>query len=147
LPKEVVSKVVDKFVLQLEAQLADRHVTIELSDEARAWLVERGYDETMGARPMARLIQSAIKMPLAEELLFGRLKEGGAVRVIVRQDETGGTLGFDYLEGPVSPRPEKVVAEAKKTKSSPSKKSSASARKTSSASKAKPVRTVPKVPL
>jgi ATP-dependent Clp protease ATP-binding subunit ClpA len=101
----------------------------------------------MGARPMARLIQSSIKMPLAEELLFGRLKDGGAVRVIVRQDETGGTLGFDYLDGPVSPRPEKAVAEAKKTKSSLSKKSSASARKTPSVSKAKPVRTVPKVPL
>ncbi len=147
LPKEVVSKVVDKFVLQLEAQLADRHVTIELSDEARAWLVERGYDETMGARPMARLIQSAIKMPLAEELLFGRLKTGGAVRVIVLPDETGGKLGFTYLEGPVSPKPEKVVAEAKKVRVSRSKKSSGSAKKPAVSAKSKPVRTVPKVPL
>src|ERR671920_27560 len=81
LPKEVVSKVVDKFVLQLEAQLADRNVTIELADEARDWLIEHGYDEAMGARPMARLIQSTIKTPLADDVLFGRLKDGGAVKV------------------------------------------------------------------
>ena len=80
-------KVVDKFVLQLEAQLADRNVTIELTDEARDWLVEHGYDEAMGARPMARLIQSTIKTPLADDVLFGRLKNGGAVRVIV-EDRT-----------------------------------------------------------
>ena len=85
LPKEVVQKVVDKFVMQLEAQLADRNVTIELTDEARDWLVEHGYDEAMGARPMARLIQSTIKTPLADDVLFGRLKDGGAVRVD-RQD-------------------------------------------------------------
>ncbi len=87
LPKEVVAKVVDKFVLQLEAQLADRNVTIELSDEARDWLVEHGYDDAMGARPMARLIQSTIKTPLADEVLFGKLKDGGAVRVVVRKPE------------------------------------------------------------
>ncbi len=81
LPKEVVAKVVDKFVLQLEAQLADRNVVIELTDEARDWLIEHGYDETMGARPMARLIQTTIKTPLADQVLFGRLKDGGAVRV------------------------------------------------------------------
>ncbi len=87
LPKEVVSKVVDKFVPQLEAQLADRNVTIELTDEARDWLVEHGYDETMGARPMARLIQQHIKTPLADEVLFGQLKNGGAVRVIVVDED------------------------------------------------------------
>ena len=107
LPKEVVAKVVDKFVLQLEAQLADRNVTIELSDDARSWLVEHGYDETMGARPMARLIQSTIKTPLADEVLFGKLKGGGAVRVVVVKDDEatkGGKaeekLGFEFLEGP-----------------------------------------------
>ena len=89
LPQEVVAKVVDKFVLQLEAQLADRNVTIELADEARDWLVEHGYDEAMGARPMARLIQATIKKPLADEVLFGRLKNGGAVRVVVKTDEDG----------------------------------------------------------
>ena len=74
-----MQKVVEKFVMQLEAQLADRNVTIELADEARDWLVEHGYDEAMGARPMARLIQQTIKTPLADEVLFGRLKNGGAV--------------------------------------------------------------------
>ncbi|MBV8426208.1 MAG: ATP-dependent Clp protease ATP-binding subunit ClpA, partial [Hyphomicrobiales bacterium] len=109
LPKEIVAKVVDKFVLQLEAQLADRNVTIELSDEARSWLVEHGYDETMGARPMARLIQSTIKTPLADEVLFGKLKGGGHVRVTLTKDESGADkLGFEYLDGPVTPKPEKL---------------------------------------
>jgi ATP-dependent Clp protease ATP-binding subunit ClpA len=115
LPKEVVAKVVDKFVLQLEAQLADRNVTIELTDEARDWLIEHGYDETMGARPMARLIQSTIKTPLADDVLFGRLKNGGAVRVIVVKSEDGiESLGFEYPEGPVTPKPEKDVTDAVK---------------------------------
>jgi ATP-dependent Clp protease ATP-binding subunit ClpA len=113
LPKEVVSKVVDKFVLQLEAQLADRNVTIELSEEARVWLVEHGYDEAMGARPMARLIQSTIKTPLADEVLFGRLKNGGAVRVVVVKSDTGiEALGLEFFDGPVTPRPEKAVSDA-----------------------------------
>lgn len=138
LPKEVVGKVVDKFVLQLEAQLADRNVTIELSDDARVWLVDHGYDETMGARPMARLIQSAIKQPLADELLFGKLKQGGGVRVVVEGEDKDKKLGFVYLEGPVTPKPEKAVAEAKaKTgKKAPLRKAVM-----------KPVRSVPKVPL
>jgi ATP-dependent Clp protease ATP-binding subunit ClpA len=115
LPKEVVSKVVDKFVLQLEAQLADRNVTIELADEARDWLIEHGYDEAMGARPMARLIQSTIKTPLADDVLFGRLKNGGAVRVVVKTGEDGkDSLGFEYPEGPITPKPEKDVTEAAK---------------------------------
>jgi ATP-dependent Clp protease ATP-binding subunit ClpA len=110
LPKEVVVKVVDKFVMQLEAQLADRNVTIELSDEARDWLTENGYDEAMGARPMARLIQSTIKTPLADEVLFGKLKNGGAVRVVVKTAEDGKqSLGLEFPEGPVTPKPEKVV--------------------------------------
>ena len=74
LPKEVIAKVVEKFVFQLEAQLADRNVTIELSQEAAEWLIENGYDEQFGARPLARVIQEHIKQPLAEELLFGRLE-------------------------------------------------------------------------
>ncbi len=113
LPKTVVARVVDKFVLQLEAQLADRNVTIELSDEAREWLVENGYDEAMGARPMARLIQQTIKTPLADEVLFGRLKNGGAVKVVVVQSETGiKVLGLEFPDGPVKPKPEKDVAAA-----------------------------------
>ena len=78
-------KVVEKFVLQLEAQLGDRNVTIELSEEAARWLIANGYDELMGARPMARVIQEHIKKPLADEVLFGKLKDGGHVRVIVDQ--------------------------------------------------------------
>ena len=74
LPTEVIAKVVDKFIMQLDAQLADRNVAIELSDQARSWLIEHGYDENMGARPMARVIQTHIKTPLADEVLFGRLK-------------------------------------------------------------------------
>ena len=100
--------VVEKFVLQLEAQLADRDVTIELTDEAAKWLIANGYDELMGARPMARVIQEHIKKPLADEVLFGRLKSGGHVRVIVITDEHGAKLAFDYPDGPVTPRPEKL---------------------------------------
>jgi ATP-dependent Clp protease ATP-binding subunit ClpA len=106
LPTEVIAKVVDKFVMQLEVQLADRHVQIELSDEARAWLVERGYDEAMGARPMSRVIQTHIKTPLADEVLFGRLKHGGTVRVVVSGEGVDAELAFVYPDGPVLPRPE-----------------------------------------
>ncbi|HRJ68151.1 MAG TPA: ATP-dependent Clp protease ATP-binding subunit ClpA [Beijerinckiaceae bacterium] len=105
LPREVIAQVVDKFVLQLEAQLSDRNVTIELSDDARAWLIEHGYDQTMGARPMARLIQTAIKTPLADEVLFGKLKKGGVVRVVVTEKDGTKTISFDYPEGPVEPKP------------------------------------------
>jgi len=76
-----VSRVVDKFVMELEGQLADRNVIIELSDEARKWLAEKGYDVAFGARPLGRVIQEYIKKPLAEELLFGKLAKGGVVRV------------------------------------------------------------------
>ena len=84
---DVIGMVVEKFVLQLEAQLADRDVTIELSEPAKAWLIEHGYDEQMGARPMARVIQEHIKKPLADEVLFGQLKGGGHVRVVLVKDE------------------------------------------------------------
>ncbi len=152
LPKEVVQKVVDKFVLQLEAQLADRNVTIELTDEARDWLVEHGYDEAMGARPMARLIQTTIKTPLADDVLFGRLKDGGAVRVVVKTDEIGlQNLGFEYLEGPVAPKPEKDVTNAARKKPkkarSYSKAKKPSKPKGSGGNGGGGVRTVPKVPL
>ncbi|WP_284177105.1 ATP-dependent Clp protease ATP-binding subunit ClpA [Rhabdaerophilum sp. SD176] len=120
LPREVIAQVVDKFVAGLEAQLADRHVTISLSDEARDWLVEHGYDEAMGARPMARLIQATIKTPLAEEVLFGKLKGGGAVRVIVTEKEGEKKLGLEFPEGPIKPRPEAIPAQPKaKTRAKP----------------------------
>ncbi|MEZ5648620.1 MAG: ATP-dependent Clp protease ATP-binding subunit ClpA [Alphaproteobacteria bacterium] len=87
LPPEVVAKVVDKFIIQLEAQLEDRHVLIELSKPAREWLAKKGYDRLYGARPLARLIQDWIKKPLAEELLFGRLIKGGTVYVDIKDDK------------------------------------------------------------
>jgi ATP-dependent Clp protease ATP-binding subunit ClpA len=110
LPIEVIARVVDKFILQLEAQLADRNVSIELSDEARSWLVTAGYDDSMGARPMARVIQTEIKTPLADEVLFGKLKGGGVVRVVVTADDTGvKKLGFVYPAGPAQPQPERDI--------------------------------------
>jgi ATP-dependent Clp protease ATP-binding subunit ClpA len=87
LSKDVIHQVVEKFVLQLEAQLMDRHVHIELSPEAAAWLGDKGYDDKMGARPLGRVIQEHIKKPLAEELLFGKLTKGGVVRVGVKDDK------------------------------------------------------------
>ena len=84
LPKEVILQVVEKFVLQLEAQLMDRNVAIELTKPAAEWLAERGYDDKMGARPLGRVIQEHIKKPLAEELLFGKLAKGGVVRVAIK---------------------------------------------------------------
>src|SRR5262249_13016574 len=86
---EVVHRVVEKFVLQLEAQLADRGVTFELDPAATAWLAEHGYDERMGARPLGRLIQDVIKRPLADEVLFGQLQKGGIVKVSVETKEDG----------------------------------------------------------
>ena len=84
LSKEVILQVVEKFVLQLEAQLMDRNVHIELTIPAAEWLAERGYDDKMGARPLGRVIQEHIKKPLAEELLFGKLAKGGVVKVGVK---------------------------------------------------------------
>ena len=81
LDSQTILHVVNKFVLELEAQLADKHVTVELDEAARLWLAEHGHDPAMGARPMARLIQEKIKKPLADELLFGRLANGGHVKV------------------------------------------------------------------
>ena len=99
LPKEVIMQVVEKFVLQLEAQLMDRNVTIELTPAAAAWLADKGYDEKMGARPLARVIQEYIKKPLAEELLFGKLVKGGVVKVLVKD----GKIDLQ-VDGPDAPR-------------------------------------------
>jgi len=87
LPKEVIMQVVEKFVLQLEAQLMDRNVHIELTKPAAEWLADKGYDDKMGARPLGRVIQEYIKKPLAEELLFGKLTKGGLVRVGLKNGE------------------------------------------------------------
>jgi len=94
LTPEIIRQVVQKFVIQLEAQLADRHVTIETSDEAADWLAKNGFDELYGARPLARVIQENIKKPLADEILFGKLVKGGHVKVVLKD----GKLAFD-IEG------------------------------------------------
>lgn len=93
LDQQTLGHVVDKFVIQLEAQLEEKNVTITVAESAREWLAERGYDPVMGARPMARVIQEHIKKALAEEILFGRLVEGGAVRI----EAADGELTFEYL--------------------------------------------------
>ena len=106
LPPEVVARVVDKFILQLELQLADRNVHISLDDEAKQWLTDKGYDKLYGARPMGRLIQEKIKQPLAEELLFGKLVHGGEVTVRMKD----GALSFAIEPAP--PRKPKKKAPA-----------------------------------
>jgi len=99
LPKEVILQVVEKFVLQLEAQLLDRNVSIELTPKAAEWLADKGYDDKMGARPLGRVIQEHIKKPLAEELLFGKLAKGGLVKVGIKK----GALDLQ-IEPPQNPR-------------------------------------------
>ncbi|MDX1507926.1 MAG: AAA family ATPase, partial [Woeseiaceae bacterium] len=88
LDQKSVERVVDKLIVELEARLSDNDVTLELDDAARKWIAARGYDPKMGARPMARVIQEHIKRPLAEELLFGKLEEGGHVRISVGDDDS-----------------------------------------------------------
>ena len=117
LPKEVVYEVVRKFVIQLEAQLSERGVTFELTDEAIEWLANKGYDERMGARPLSRVIQEHIKKPLADEVLFGKLKSGGIVKVSVEHTEEGGSgLMLESLEDViVKPKKEPVTPRKRKT--------------------------------
>ncbi len=106
LSPEVVSRVVEKFIMQLESQLGDREVEIVLSEAARTWLAEKGYDRLYGARPLSRVIQEHIKRPLAEELLFGKLTKGGTVKV----DVADGKLVFEFTEGTsTAPREPELV--------------------------------------
>ena len=102
LSSEVVARVVDKFVMELEAQLSDRSVSIELSEPAREWLAQKGYDPLYGARPLARVIQEQIKKPLAEELLFGKLSKGGVVRVDIAEGKPVFTYPEDAAIKPAS---------------------------------------------
>jgi ATP-dependent Clp protease ATP-binding subunit ClpA len=99
LPMHVIMRVVEKFVLQLEAQLMDKNVTFDLTTKASEWLAKNGYDEKMGARPLSRLIQEKIKKPLAEDILFGKLKKGGVVKVYVKNDNI-----FLEISPPEKPR-------------------------------------------
>jgi ATP-dependent Clp protease ATP-binding subunit ClpA len=98
LDQKTVLHVVDKFIAQLEAQLESKKIEIQVESSAKAWIAERGYDVKMGARPMERIIQEHIKKLLAEEILFGRLENGG--KVVVRENE--GELEVDYLEEALS---------------------------------------------
>ena len=108
LSPEIIERVVEKFVLQLEAQLSDRNVTIEMTDKAKAWLGKKGFDADYGARPLARVIQEHVKKPMADELLFGDLKRGGAVKVDLNAEANNGAgeLTFEYF---IAPEPEPVV--------------------------------------
>jgi ATP-dependent Clp protease ATP-binding subunit ClpA len=96
LDNRTVDQVVNKFRFELEQQLAEKNVTIEVDEAARQWLAAHGIDEKMGARPMARAIQEHIKRPLAEELLFGQLSNGGHIRVSA--DDEGLRFSFDHAE-------------------------------------------------
>jgi ATP-dependent Clp protease ATP-binding subunit ClpA len=95
LTRDTISKVVEKFVLELEVQLTDRDVTFDLTPEAAQWLGEKGYDDAFGARPLARVIQDNIKKPLADEILFGKLKDGGTVRILL--DREADKLAFEFI--------------------------------------------------
>ncbi|UHS56610.1 ATP-dependent Clp protease ATP-binding subunit ClpA [Agrobacterium vaccinii] len=161
LPTAVIHKVVQKFVMQLETQLSERNVTFDLHEDAIAWLSEKGYDEKMGARPLGRVIQEHIKKPLANEILFGKLKKGGVVSVSIgkKEDGTDG-LKLDVLPetAPVKPKPEAELKAAKSPGKAKSKAKVAKVEKEDevvaadtdkAAEEAKPRRktnTVPKVP-
>jgi ATP-dependent Clp protease ATP-binding subunit ClpA len=152
LPPEVVYQVVQKFVLQLEAQLADRGVTFDLSEEAVRWLAEKGYDTRMGARPLSRVIQENIKQPLAEEVLFGKLKKGGTVKITVKIGEDGKEAGLNLEaieDGPVTPKPEVLPKEKRPPRKRTPRPAFATARKPPSppTSNGKRGGLVPKVPL
>jgi ATP-dependent Clp protease ATP-binding subunit ClpA len=114
LGRATVARVVDKFILQLELQLAEQNVDVSFDDEAKGWLAEKGYDRLYGARPMGRLIQDQIKQPLAEELLFGKLSEGGEVHVSIKD----GKPVFELTPAP--PKGKRPAAAKKGKKAKPS---------------------------
>jgi ATP-dependent Clp protease ATP-binding subunit ClpA len=113
LGRDTIDRVVEKFVLELEAQLTDRDVTFDLTPEATRWLGEKGYDDAFGARPLARVIQENLKKPLADEILFGQLKDGGTVRVLLDRDND--KLAFEFITDKDKPKalppPKKPKAE------------------------------------
>ncbi len=160
LPTAVIHKVVQKFVMQLETQLSERNVTFDLHEDAIAWLAEKGYDEKMGARPLGRVIQEHIKKPLANEILFGKLKKGGVVSVTIgKKDDGTESLKLDVMPetAPVKPKPEAELKAAKSPGKSKGKTKTAKVEEaevvvveaTKAEEDAKPRRktnTVPKVP-
>ena len=102
LSRDTIDRVVEKFVLELEAQLSDRDVSFDLTPEATRWLGQKGYDDHFGARPLARVIQDHIKKPLADEILFGKLKNGGTVRVLLDREKDA--LVFEFITEEPGPR-------------------------------------------
>ena len=101
----VVETIVEKFVLQLETQLAERRVAITLDPDARRWLARKGYDPKYGARPLARLIQTEVRNPLTDEILFGELEHGGTVRISLADD----ALHFHFEPEPERDAPEDEI--------------------------------------
>jgi len=110
LDAEIIRTVVDKFLVELQVQLDDKKVAIHVDDEAIDWFVEHGYDKSMGARPMLRLVQNKIKKPLAEDILFGKLVNGGDVHVTVENDDI--RLEIDTSDKDKSDKNSKVKADA-----------------------------------
>ncbi|MGB7285358.1 MAG: ATP-dependent Clp protease ATP-binding subunit ClpA [Salaquimonas sp.] len=154
LPTPVIHKVVEKFIMQLEAQLAERGVTFELSKEATSWLAIKGYDEAMGARPLGRVIQEHIKKPLAEEVLFGKLKKGGTVKVTLVKDKDGKEkIALEAIEDtPIKPKKAATPATAKEAGKTTAKAKTAAKKTTkpdgkSDGKNGKGSGSVPKVPL
>jgi ATP-dependent Clp protease ATP-binding subunit ClpA len=141
LPTSIIHQVVQKFIMQLEAQLSERNVTFDLEEDAIAWLAEKGYDEKMGARPLARVIQEHIKKELANEILFGKLKKGGVVHVTTGKKDDGSTgLILEAIPdgAPLKPKKEEVAIESEpdldgdkggETATKPKRSSKASAKK------------------
>jgi ATP-dependent Clp protease ATP-binding subunit ClpA len=93
LDRDVILQVVDKFIVELQVQLDNKGVSLEVTNQARDWLADKGYDKNMGARPMARVIQQHVKKELAHELLFGRLTQGGSVKIALKND----ALSFEFF--------------------------------------------------
>ncbi|HVP86238.1 MAG TPA: ATP-dependent Clp protease ATP-binding subunit ClpA [Rhizomicrobium sp.] len=115
LGRDTIDRVVEKFVLELEGQLIDRDVTFDLTPEATRWLGEKGYDDAFGARPLARVIQDNIKKPLADEILFGKLKNGGTVRVLL--DREADKLAFEFItDETAKPKPPQTASRKKPKK-------------------------------
>ncbi|MGL4404694.1 MAG: AAA family ATPase, partial [Notoacmeibacter sp.] len=152
LPATVIHKVVQKFVLQLEAQLAERDITFDLSPEAIEWLAVRGYDERMGARPLARVIQEHIKKPLADRILFGDLQKGGVVKVTVEEGGEKLLLISVPANAPVKPKREKLedvevaIAKPKKAVAKSADKPAKPVSSKAKAEKPKVTATVPRLP-
>jgi ATP-dependent Clp protease ATP-binding subunit ClpA len=110
LSKEHIGRVVDKFIIQLEAQLADRKIEFEVTKGANQWIADKGYDKRYGARPLGRTIQEYVKKPLADEILFGKLKYGGLVKVGI--DRKKENLTFKFIPTPKPKAPEDDTSEA-----------------------------------